>query len=156
MNSVDQGGCLLTLAFPTESSMTQFYKLALKASLIAAPPAALTHPELLSLMFRNNADVRDRVLHFGIPDTMRAAFWSILSGAEVTHHLNHQPASFNLCECPPRAAVTNLASPHIIQFICERHPGLFDQLCARESQVQFPRSRRPAVVVTCAAVAEPP
>ena len=63
--------------------MTQFYKLALKASLIATPPAALTHAELLSLMFRNSADVRERVLNFGIPDTMRAAFWSILSGAEV-------------------------------------------------------------------------
>jgi hypothetical protein len=75
---------LITLAFSSEATMNQFYKLALKASLIISAPAAFTSCELLTLMFRNNAEVRERVLQSGIPDTMRAAFWSILSGAEVT------------------------------------------------------------------------
>ena len=63
--------------------MTDFYKLALKISLIMNPPTTQTHSEMLSLMFRNSADVQDRVLNAGIPDFMRAPFWAIMSGAEV-------------------------------------------------------------------------
>jgi hypothetical protein len=66
--------------------MASFYKLALKASLIMTPSAPLGRAELLSLMFRNSPEVRDRVLNAGIPDTMRAAFWTILCGAEVKAH----------------------------------------------------------------------
>jgi hypothetical protein len=74
------------MAFMTEACMGSFYKLALKSSLIMTPSAPLGRAELLSLMFRNSPDVRDRVLNGGIPDTMRAAFWTIICGAEVKAH----------------------------------------------------------------------
>jgi hypothetical protein len=77
------GSSIFTIAFLSEASMTQFYKFALKASYNMAPPDPLTHSELLCLLFRNSPLVRDHVINSGIPDTMRAAFWAILSGAEV-------------------------------------------------------------------------
>jgi hypothetical protein len=56
-NSMDGSG-LYTFAFDSETSMTQFYKLALKSSLIMTPAAAFSHSELLCLMFRNSPEVR--------------------------------------------------------------------------------------------------
>jgi hypothetical protein len=60
LNNISDGSGLLTLAFDSETDMTQFYKLALKSSLIMTPPAPFSHSELLSLMFRNSPEVRDR------------------------------------------------------------------------------------------------
>jgi hypothetical protein len=57
---MSDGSGMFTLAFDSEPSMTQFYKLALKSSLIMTPPDPFSHSELLSLMFRNSPEVRDR------------------------------------------------------------------------------------------------